>query len=158
MREPYGYVTSKLEFGDPDSPDDVRRMADFSPYHLVREGAAYPAVFIDAGDTDPRCPPWHARKFAARLQAANSADTPILLHIWENVGHGWATDKDIQITEHTEWLAFLMQQLLVGVSAVIHQEGRPTRHRSRQPLKGLQEGAGRLIQQQRHMLLAYAAK
>ncbi len=111
MREPYGYVTSKLEFGDPEDPEDVRRMAEFSPYHLVSEGTAYPAVFIDAGDTDPRCPAWHARKFASRLQAANCADTPILLHIWENVGHGWATDKEIQITEHTEWLAFLMQQL-----------------------------------------------
>ena len=66
---------------------------------------------VVAGETDPRCPPWHARKFAARLQAASSSDTPILVHIWENVGHGWATDKDIQITEHTEWLAFVMQQL-----------------------------------------------
>jgi len=111
MREPYGYVTSKLEFGDPEDPDDVRRMAEFSPYHLVEKGTAYPAVFIDAGDTDPRCPAWHSRKFAARLQAANAADTPILIHIWENVGHGWATDKDTEITEHTEWLAFLMQQL-----------------------------------------------
>jgi len=111
MREPYGYVTNKLEFGDPEDPDEVRRMSEFSPYHLVKEGTAYPAVFIDAGDTDPRCPAWHARKFAARLQAANTADTPILVHIWENVGHGWATDKEIQITEHTEWLAFLMQQL-----------------------------------------------
>jgi hypothetical protein len=24
---------------------------------------------------------------------------------WRNVGHGWATDKDIAITEHTQWLA-----------------------------------------------------
>ena len=56
-------------------------------------------------------PAWHSRKFAARLQAANAADTPILMHIWQNVGHGWATDKEIEINEHTEWLAFLMQQL-----------------------------------------------
>jgi prolyl oligopeptidase len=111
LREPYAYVTSKIEFGDPENPDEVRRMAGFSPYHLIEEGTEYPAVFVVAGDTDPRCPPWHARKFAARLQAANSADTPILVHIWENVGHGWATDKDIQQTENTEWLAFVMQHL-----------------------------------------------
>ncbi len=111
LRDPYGWVACASEYGNPGQPDEVRRMADFSPYHLIEEGSAYPAVFVVAGDTDPRCPPWHARKFAARLQAANSSDAPILVHIWENVGHGWATDKDIQTTEHTEWLAFVMQQL-----------------------------------------------
>ena len=111
LRDPYGWVACASEYGNPGQPDEVRRMADFSPYHLIEEGSAYPAVFVVAGDTDPRCPPWHARKFAARLQAANSSGAPILVHIWENVGHGWATDKDIQITEHTEWLAFVMQQL-----------------------------------------------
>lgn len=111
LREPYGWVSCAAEFGNPRDPDEVRRMAGFSPYHLIEAGTAYPAVFVVAGDTDPRCPPWHARKFAARLQAANAADTPILIHIWENVGHGWATDRDTEITENTEWLAFLMQQL-----------------------------------------------
>lgn len=52
-----------------DDPDEIRRLAGLSPYHLIRDGVDYPAVFIDAGDTDPRCPRWHARKFAARVQA-----------------------------------------------------------------------------------------
>ncbi|WP_165191512.1 prolyl oligopeptidase family serine peptidase [Caulobacter soli] len=111
MRDAYGRYVIAFEFGDPDDADEVRRMASFSPYHLVKKGVTYPAVFIDAGDTDPRCPPWHARKFAARLQAAQGGDAPILVHIWENVGHGWATPKDIQIEENTEWLAFAMQCL-----------------------------------------------
>ncbi len=110
-REPYGLAATVAEFGDPRDADQVRRMASFSPYQLVEEGATYPAMFIDAGDTDPRCPPWHARKFTARMQAANSSDEPILVRIWENVGHGWATPKEVQVTESTEWLAFTMRQL-----------------------------------------------
>lgn len=110
-RDGYGRYAVQLEFGDPDDPDEVRRMAGFSPYHLLDEGIAYPAVFLDAGDTDPRCPPWHARKFAARLQAVTAGSAPALLRIWRNVGHGWATDKDTALTENTEWLAFAMKQL-----------------------------------------------
>ena len=59
-----------MEFGDPHDPADARVLATYSPYHNVRD-ASYPAVLLDAGENDPRCPPWHARKMAARLQAAN---------------------------------------------------------------------------------------
>jgi prolyl oligopeptidase len=86
-------------------------MATYSAYNLVQPGTSYPAVYIDAGDTDPRCPPWHARKFAARLQAAQAGDAPILLHVWENVGHGGATEKSIELDQNTEWLAFVMKLL-----------------------------------------------
>jgi prolyl oligopeptidase len=110
-RDPYGRHAVAVELGDPDDPDEVRRMAGFSPYHLIEQGRAYPAIYIDAGDTDPRCPPWHSRKFAARLQAAQAGDAPILVHIWSDVGHGWATARDVLIEENTEWLGFVMQQL-----------------------------------------------
>jgi prolyl oligopeptidase len=110
-REPYGRLVVMMEYANVEDSEEVRRLATFSPYYLVRDGVDYPAIFIDAGGTDPRCPPWHARKFAARLQRANSGSTPILLHVWENVGHGWATDKNIALTEHTEWLAFTLRHL-----------------------------------------------
>jgi prolyl oligopeptidase len=110
-REPYLSFVASVEYGDIRDPEEVRRIAGFSPYHLIKRGIAYPAVFIDAGDTDPRCPPWHARKFAARLQAAQTAHAPILLHVWANAGHGWATAREILLEEQAEWLAFVMQQL-----------------------------------------------
>lgn len=109
---PYGR-NSTLEdrSTDPDDPTEARRLTTFSPYHLVREGVRYPAVFVDAGDTDPRCPPQDARKFIARLQKASAGDAPILLHVWENAGHGWATDKTTAIDQATEALAFAMRHL-----------------------------------------------
>lgn len=115
-REPYGRMCVQMEFARVDMPEDVQRLATFSPYHLVRKGIKYPAVFLEAGNTDPRCPPWHARKFAAQLQKATPGHTPILLHVWENVGHGWATDKDTLLAQHTEWLAFVLRHLGVKLT------------------------------------------
>ncbi len=114
-RDSYGRQAVMEEMANVEDPAEVLRLTTFSPYHLVRNGVAYPAVFLDAGDTDPRCPPWHARKLAARLQAATAGNAPILLHVWENVGHGWATDKDVAVAEHTEWLAFTLRHLGVDV-------------------------------------------
>lgn len=112
-RENYGRYAVSIEFGDVEDPDEVRRLMTFSPYHLVTD-RAYPSVFIDAGDTDPRCSPWHARKLGARMQAAQRGDAPILVRIWENVGHGWATDKAIAIEQSTEWIGFVCKEL--GIS------------------------------------------
>lgn len=116
-REGYGRLAISMEYADVDDPTEVRRLASFSPYHLLREGVQYPGIFIDAGDTDPRCPCWHARKFIARLQSVSRpGGNPALVHIWENVGHGWATDKNVALIEHTEWLAFAMKLLGVELS------------------------------------------
>jgi prolyl oligopeptidase len=110
-RDPYGRTSVTMEYGNIENPEGVRQLATRSPYQLVRDGINYPAVFIDAGDTDPRGAPWHARKFAARLQRATSGSAPILLHVWENAGHGMATDKSIALTQNAEWLAFTLRHL-----------------------------------------------
>jgi prolyl oligopeptidase len=117
----YTSMAVRVEFADTEDPEDMRRLVEISPYHLIREGTKYPAVFIDAGDTDPRCAPWHARKFAARLKQANAGGAPILLHVWENVGHGLATDKRTAIIEQTEYLAFTLRHL--GVAGWSESQG-----------------------------------
>jgi prolyl oligopeptidase len=110
-REPYGRQAIEEEMANIEDPKAVRRLASFSPYQLARDGVRYPAIFIEAGATDRRCPPWHARKFAARLQKASDGKNPVLVHVWENAGHGWATDKNITIAQNTEWLAFVLRHL-----------------------------------------------
>jgi prolyl oligopeptidase len=110
-RDPYGRMAIMEEIANIEDPQEVQRLATISPYHLVVDGVRYPATLIEAGDTDPRCPAWHARKFTARLQAASAGIAPILLHVWENVGHGGATDKQTTTAESTEWLAFTLEHL-----------------------------------------------
>jgi prolyl oligopeptidase len=111
IRDPYGRAQLQSEYANPDDPNEVRRLSTFSPYHLVSDDLAYPAMFIQAGATDPRCPPWHARKLAARLQSAQRNEAPAFLSISNKAGHGPATAKTIQIENTVEWLAFVMQQL-----------------------------------------------
>jgi prolyl oligopeptidase len=111
LREPYGTIAIAWDLADINDPAEIERMLGFSPYHLVKEGTVYPSTFIDAGNTDPRCPPWHARKLAARLQAARPNGAPVLLHVWDNVGHGFATEASIALEQNTEWLAFVLKTL-----------------------------------------------
>ena len=111
LRHPYNRYCVAMELADPTDRNEINGMAAYSPYHLVQDDACYPAVFIDAGATDPRCPPWHARKFAARLQAMNSCSDPALIRIWENSGHGQATGRESLVVQYTAWLAFVMRQL-----------------------------------------------
>jgi prolyl oligopeptidase len=113
-RDSYGRMAVMMDLANVEEPDEVRRLATFSPYNLVREGTPYPAVFIDAGNNDPRCPPWHARKFAARLQNATAGNAPIVLEVWENAGHGAATDRKLVVAEYVEWLAFTLRHLGLG--------------------------------------------
>ncbi|GAA4093836.1 prolyl oligopeptidase family serine peptidase [Nocardioides kongjuensis] len=110
MRDPYLDFVIRKAWGDPDDPVDVRRMIGRSPYELVHPGT-FPAVYVQAGATDPRCRPWHARKFVARLQAAQQGDAPILLHVFEDAGHGAATSPEVVLAQDVEWLGFLVQQL-----------------------------------------------
>ncbi|MEV4397280.1 prolyl oligopeptidase family serine peptidase [Nonomuraea sp. NPDC049607] len=110
VRDPYLDFVIRKAWADPDDPEQVRRLLRMSPYELVRPGV-FPAVYIQAGAADPRCRPWHARKFAARLQAAQQGDEPILLHVFDDAGHGAATPHDVAVAQDAEWLAFLIGTL-----------------------------------------------
>ena len=82
----------------------------WSPYQSISDGVAYPAVLIDSGLNDPRCPPWHGRKFAARLQQATSSGRSVLLRVRSGAGHG-AVGRAAQRLQEVETLAFLAEQL-----------------------------------------------
>ena len=98
-----------MEFGDPETPSDAAILAAYSPYHNARE-TAYLVVLLDAGESDPRCPPWHASRMAARLQAASRSDQPVLLRVRKDSGHV-SGSRSVQIDQAADWLAFVMQEL-----------------------------------------------
>lgn len=110
LRVPYLDFVIRKAWADPDIPGEVLRLAANSPYELVASGE-FPLVYVQAGATDPRCPPAQARKFVARLQAAQRGSAPILLHVFENAGHGAGTSHEVIIEQDTEWLACLVAAL-----------------------------------------------
>ncbi|MGZ8392950.1 MAG: prolyl oligopeptidase family serine peptidase [Gemmatimonadales bacterium] len=76
------------EYGSAEDPEQFRWLRAYSPYHHVRPGVAYPAVLLATAESDTRVDPMHARKMAARLQAATSAERPVLLRLEAKAGHG----------------------------------------------------------------------
>lgn len=101
----------KLEYGDPTDPDDAAFLAAYSPYHNVREDTPYPACLLLAGETDIRCPPWHARKMTAALQEATTSTEPVLLRVYPSAGHGPGNANHTKRLQVTEELTFLFDRL-----------------------------------------------
>ncbi len=105
--DPFGYGATKVEYGDPRTPEGARSLAAWSPYQHV-EPAAYPPVLVWTGENDSRCQPWHARKLTARLQQVSTSGREVLLRARPDGGHlSVGTDPD----QIAEWLGFLMRKL-----------------------------------------------
>ncbi len=99
------------EYGTPESPDDFRYLYAYSPYHRVRDGARYPAVWVSTADHDTRVYWGHSTKFAARLQEAQSGDRPIYFYMERNVGHGAGMQRSDQVRSWVRMFTFLEDQL-----------------------------------------------
>jgi prolyl oligopeptidase len=101
------------EYGDPDVPEELAWLHAYSPYHQVVDGTCYPPTLVTTGEEDSRVDPCHARKMAARLQAATGcgADHPILLRVEAAAGHGQGKPANKQIEERADVLAFLAWHL-----------------------------------------------
>ncbi len=99
------------EFGTVKDAAQFRALHAYSPFHNVKDGTAYPAVFFLAGETDGRVNPAHSRRMTARLQAATSSDNPILVRLSSASGHGMGTALSEKIAQRADVLAFLFDQL-----------------------------------------------
>ncbi len=99
------------EYGSADDPKQFEYIHRYSPYHNVKDGAKYPAALFVTGDSDTRVAPLHARKMAARVQAANASGKPVLLLYDTKAGHSRALPVGKQIEDLTDQLSFLFWQL-----------------------------------------------
>src|SRR6266704_3058296 len=99
------------EYGSPDNPEDFSCLLDYSPYHKVADGTAYPSVLLISGDADTRCNPLHARKMAARLQAATISQHPVLLDYKHSWGHVPVQPLSQRIEALTDRLGFICNEL-----------------------------------------------
>jgi len=103
------------EYGSAEDPEQFRWLRAYSPYHHVRDGVRYPAVLLATAESDTRVDPMHARKMAARLQAATSSDRPVLLRLEARAGHGAGKPLNKVVDELTDTWTFVFWQLGVEV-------------------------------------------
>jgi prolyl oligopeptidase len=100
------------EYGNAEEADDFRWIYDYSPYHHVKHGTAYPATLFITGDADTRVAPLHARKMTALLQASHGGNEPILLRYHTAGGHSSAGEPlRVQVRNAAEEYGFLWWQL-----------------------------------------------
>ncbi|HEV8248353.1 MAG TPA: prolyl oligopeptidase family serine peptidase [Gaiellaceae bacterium] len=110
----HGFQVAKLwipEYGSPEDPEQFRWLHAYSPYDRVVDGERYPAVLLTTALGDTRVDPMHARKMAARLQAATSSDLPVLLRVDEDAGHGIGKPRSMQLDAATDVWSFVFWQL-----------------------------------------------
>ena len=95
------YIT---EYGNPrESEEMFKYLLSYSPYHNVKQ-IAYPWIYLQTGECDNNVPPYHGKKFAARLQELNQSDAPILLRVLKEGSHDrgagevfWRTTAEMQL-------------------------------------------------------------
>jgi prolyl oligopeptidase len=104
------------EFGSVKDEDQFDALYAYSPYHHVKDGAAYPAVLFPCGENDGRVNPAHSRKMTARLQAATTSGLPILLRTTATAGHGMGSSLKDRVAEQADIYTFLIQELGLDTS------------------------------------------
>jgi prolyl oligopeptidase len=99
------------EFGTVTKSNEFKWLYATSPYHMVKDGTAYPGTLVTTGANDPRVEPWMSAKFAARLLAANGGTRPTLLRINYQTGHGSGATRDAQLQELADVYSFALWQM-----------------------------------------------
>ena len=98
------------EFGSTKDESGFKNLYEMDSYVHVKDGVEYPATMITAGINDPRVVAWQPGKFAARLQAANGSDNPILFRVDYESGHG-SDAKTKSFQEFADIMSFSFWQM-----------------------------------------------
>ena len=79
------------EYGNPDIPEEWAFIKKYSPYHNLKENAAYPEVFFTTSTRDDRVHPGHARKMVAKMESMGYK-----VYYYENIegGHAGASTNE----------------------------------------------------------------
>lgn len=99
------------EYGSSDDPEQFKTLLKYSPYHNLKPGTKYPSTMVTTADTDDRVVPGHSFKFAARLQACQAGERPVLIRIETKAGHGSGKPTAKIIEEYADVYAFLVKEL-----------------------------------------------
>ena len=104
----WGWVS---DYGSSDSAKYFKYLYNYSPYHNIKEGTAYPATMVTTADHDDRVVPGHSFKFTARLQHAQKGNAPISIRIDKQAGHGAGKPLSKIIDEQADTWSFMFYNM-----------------------------------------------
>jgi oligopeptidase B len=105
-------VAEYEEWGNPNEAEAFRYMLGYSPYDNLQPGE-YPAMLVKTSLNDSQVMYWEPAKYVAKLRTLKTGDSPLLLHINMDAGHGGASGRYDYLKEIAFDDAFLLQELEV---------------------------------------------
>ena len=86
-------VAEYEEWGNPNEPEAFATMLSYSPYDNLDSlaGKPLPAILVKTSLNDSQVMYWEPAKYVAKLRTLKSNQTPLLLHINMEAGHGGAS-------------------------------------------------------------------
>ena len=103
-------VAEYEEWGNPNEAEAFEYMRSYSPYDNLKAGE-YPAMLVKTSLNDSQVMYWEPAKYVAKLRTLKTNDTPLLLHINMDAGHGGASGRYDYLKEIAFDYAFLLTQL-----------------------------------------------
>ena len=107
-------VAEYEEWGNPNEAAAFAYMLSYSPYENLRAGA-YPAMLVKTSLNDSQVMYWEPAKYVAKLRTLKTNDTPLLLHVNMDAGHGGASGRYDSLRELAFDDVFLLRELGVEV-------------------------------------------
>jgi oligopeptidase B len=103
-------VAEYEEWGNPNEAEAFAYMRSYSPYDNLKAGD-YPATLVKTSLNDSQVMYWEPAKYVAKLRTLKKNDTPLLLHINMDAGHGGSSGRYDYLKEIAFDFAFLLTQL-----------------------------------------------
>jgi oligopeptidase B len=103
-------VAEYEEWGNPNDAEAFEYMRSYSPYDNLKAGP-YPAMLVKTSLNDSQVMYWEPAKYVARLRTLKTNNTPLLLHINMDAGHGGASGRYDYLKEIAFDYAFLLREL-----------------------------------------------
>ena len=104
------------EYGSSEDSTMFPVLRAYSPLHNLKHGTSYPATMVTTADHDDRVVPAHSFKYAAKLQASQSGDKPVLIRIETDAGHGAGKPISKSIEEQADMWSFFFYNTDTPVS------------------------------------------
>jgi prolyl oligopeptidase len=99
------------DYGSSEDPDLFPVLYSYSPYHNLKAGIEYPSIMITTADHDDRVVPGHSFKYAAKLQACQAGNLPVMIRVQTKAGHSAGRPTAMIIQVGADKYAFLHRAL-----------------------------------------------
>lgn len=103
-------VAEYEEWGNPNEKEAFDYMRSYSPYDNLLPGN-YPAMLVKTSLNDSQVMYWEPAKYVAKLRTLKQNETPLMLHINMDAGHGGASGRYDYLKEIAFDYAFLLTKL-----------------------------------------------